>query len=130
MGRAGATGDPLVPAPEPLGARALRLFRVQAFDDFIQQFSDARPVFRRNLRDGIEPELKKFHRRLLRALVVGLVDREHDWNTGLSQFARDALIAGNQPFASVDQKDQQIGADDGTLPCCTTSSCNGMTLAV
>jgi hypothetical protein len=91
------------------------LFRVEALDDFIQQLGDAGAVFSRNFRDRIETELKEFHRRSLRSLVVGLVDREHHGNSGLAQFARDALVSRNQAFASVHEEDQQIGADDGAL---------------
>ena len=79
--------------------------------DLVEQLGDARAMLRGDFEHRIEPELKKFERRFLRSLVVGLVDGEDHRPAGLAQLAGDAFVAGHEPFASVDQEHEQVGAD-------------------
>ena len=88
---------------------------LQPLHDLVEQLRDAGSVLGRDLEDRVEPELEELHRRLQRSLVVGLVDRQQHRPAGLAQLARDALVAGNQPLASVDQQHEQVGADDRAL---------------
>ncbi len=64
---------------------------------------------------GSMPELIELRDARLAALVVGLVDGQHDRQAGLPELLRDRLVAGDQPFASIDKKHQQIGAGNGAL---------------
>ena len=99
---------PWPPAAEPLGPQPLH--------DLIEQLAHPGPVLGGNLEHRLEAELVELHRRLQRALVVGLVDGEQHGKAGLAQLARDPLVAGDQPFASIHEQHQQIGVDDGALP--------------
>ncbi len=73
------------------------------------------PVLGGNLDDRLDPERVEIHRRVPRALVVDLVDRQNHRPVGLAQLARDRLVARDESFAAVDDEHQQIGADDRAL---------------
>ena len=70
-----------------------------------------------DLDDRLESELIELHRRRLRALVVGLVDREQHRHARSARSSRgDRLVARDEPFAAIDEEHQQIGARDRPLP--------------
>ena len=65
------------------------------------------PVLRGNLHDRLEPELVEIERAGLRALVVGLVDRDDDRPSLRADRLRDLEIGGHQPLAAIDDKHEQ-----------------------
>jgi hypothetical protein len=72
-------------------------------------------VLRGDLQQRIESELVEIDDRFLGALIVGLVDGEQHRTPGLPQLTGDALVAGDQPLAPIDQKDKEIGAGDRAM---------------
>jgi len=60
-----------------------------------------------------EPELIEIHR--IGALVVRFVHGQQNRQTRLPQLARNRLVAGDEPFASIDQKHEKVGPLDREL---------------
>ena len=67
------------------------------------------PVFRGNFHDRLEPELVEIERARLRALVVGLVDRDDDRTPFRANGLRDFEVGRHQPLASIDDEHKDGG---------------------
>src|SRR5262249_46736185 len=62
-----------------------------------------------NLEHRLEAQAVEIDR-VARTLVVSLVDGKNDWLTSRTKLACDLLVSREQPLATVDQHDQQVGA--------------------
>ena len=107
----------------------LRPLASQLLDDFVEQVRHAVAVLRGNFDNRIEAQLKELHRRRLRPLVVGLVDRDQHGLVGLAQLLGDTLVARHQPFAPIDDENSRSAPAMARCPCRITSSCSGSSLA-
>jgi hypothetical protein len=67
------------------------------------------------LDNRIETELEELRRRRLRTFVVGLIYCDQHRPVRLAQLLRDALVARDEPFASIDHQNQEIGSAQGPL---------------
>jgi hypothetical protein len=72
-------------------------------------------VFRGDLQHRIDAELIEVRRRPLRALVVGLVDRQQQRLSRRTKLLRDGLIAAHEALSAVDDKHNRVRAVDRAL---------------
>ncbi len=102
-----------------LGLFRFLLFRFrlgQPLDHFVEEIADALPVLRGNLHDRLEPELVEIERARLRALVVGLVDRDDDRPPFRADGLGDFEVGRHQPLASIDDEHEDGGIFERAPP--------------
>jgi hypothetical protein len=88
----------------------------QAFDDFVQQITNALSVLSGDLEHRLEAELMKLEDPGTRATVVDLVDCNHRRLVCRAHDLRNVPIARHDPLAPIHNKHKEIGVSDRSTP--------------